>query len=316
MKNWWPVFLIVMLAGCSNPGVDLSGNTPINKKDFMAAFKVLSPPLTVSDTNVRRLADTVTIGYKALQQFFPDSALALVVGNDTKQTIHPVGQIEKSKETYLLVNFTDRKKITRMAVFVIDKKEKFLAVKEIFSTEKDNVYRHTVAINREPTFMLVREKAGKDNTLQFTRTGWVYNDAGLFTVVVNDSNEDTRGLDVINPLDTLPRTQKYSGDYIRDKKNMISIRDNGKPGTYLFFIHFEKNDGSCIGELKGEMSMKGAASAQYTAKGDPCVIDFTFEGNRVTLKEQGTCGNHRGMRCFFDDTFVKKKEMKAKKKAS
>ena len=133
-------------------------------------------------------------------------------------------------------------------------------------------------------------------------------------VVINDSNEDSRKDNIINPIDSLPRKFVYSGDYVQDKKNFIAIRDGKKNSTYLFFIHFEKNEGSCTGELKGEMKMKNAQVAQFTQNGDPCIIDFNFEERAITLKEQGSCGNHRGIKCFFNDTFIKKREPKSKKK--
>jgi hypothetical protein len=311
MKQCWVFMLLVVLAaGCSDKRTDLSGAVPVKPDDFLAVFKPIVLPISASDTNINRFADTVTIGYAALQQFFPDSALQQVIGKDSKQTIHPVGKIQKGKdaEIYLLLNFTNRKKKTRMAVFVVDKKTKFLASKTLLSTDSDDGYLHTLSINREPTFLLGREKANADNSLQYTKSGWVYNDAGLFMIVINDSNEDPKKAVVINPLDTLPRKNKFSGDYIRDKKNFISIRDSKKPGTYLFFVHFEKNEGSCIGELKGEMRMTGNHSAQYTSKGDPCVIDFTFEGSEITMKETGTCGNRRGIRCFFNDSFIRRRK--------
>jgi hypothetical protein len=133
--------------------------------------------------------------------------------------------------------------VVRLAVFVLDKKNKFLAAKELLNTGVIDGYKHSVAINREPTFVLIREKMSSDNSLQFSRTAWVYNNAGFFMVVMNDSNEDTKKLALVNPLDTLPRKRKYSGDYGRDKKNFISIRDSKNPNTYLFFVHFEKSQG-------------------------------------------------------------------------
>ncbi len=314
MKNWGPLILLLFLTGCSEKKLDLSGNDLVKPSEFVAVFPKISPPLLIADTNITKVTDTVTMGYKLLQQFFPDSSLTEIVGNDKNMTIHPVGRIEKEKEIYLLVNFINRAKVKRLAVFVTDKKNKFLASKELLSTDSKDEYTHAVSINREPTFLISQEKMGKGNVEQFTRTGWVYSSAGFFMVVINDSNEDPKKASIINPLDTLSRKNKFSGDYVQDKKNFISLRDSKKPNTYLFFIHFEKNEGTCTGELKGEMKMKDAGTAQYTGKGDPCIIDFTFAGNEIKLKEQGTCGNHRGIKCFFDDTFIKKKELRSKKK--
>jgi hypothetical protein len=75
---------------------------------------------------------------------------------------------------------------------------------------------------------------------------------------------------------------------------------------------FGANEGACVGELKGVFTMKDANNAQYRFNGDPCVIDFNFEDNQVSLKEQGNCGNHRGIKCYFDDSFTRKKEPKHK----
>lgn len=314
MKRCLPILLLLALWGCKKKKIDLSGEVPVKVADFIAVFPKINLPYVVADTNIHKAGDTVLIGTRALLQFFPDSSLTPIVGTNRKLVIHPVGKIDKEKETYLLLSFTARKKDTHLVVFVTDKKNKYLASKEILRTGMDEEYTHSVSINREPTFLISREKTGKDNNLKFSRTGWVYSSAGIFMVVINDSNEDPKKTNVINPIDTLPRKNKFSGDYIQDKKNYISIRDTKKPNTYLFFIHFEKNEGSCTGELKGEMKMKDAGTAQFSQHGDPCVIDFRFEGNEITLKEKGSCGNHRGIKCFFDDTFIKKKEPRMAKK--
>ena len=314
MKKWWPLPLLAVLFSCGGKKADLSGDVPVKASDFIALFQKINLPLTIADTNITKISDTISIGYKAFLQFFPDSSLTPIVGNTKKLVIHPAGKIEKEKETYLLFNFINQKKITKLAVFVINKKNKYLASKELLSTDMETDYSHAVTINREPTFLISKEKTGKENILHFSRTGWVYNSVGIFMVVINDSNEDPKKAIIINPIDTLHRMNKYSGDYIQDRKNFISLRDSKKPGTYLFFVHFEKNQGSCTGELKGELKMKNTSSAQYTGNGDPCIIDFSFEGNKITLKEQGSCGNHRGIKCFFDDTFIKKKNPRPNKK--
>ncbi|MBP0569175.1 hypothetical protein J8H89_08415, partial [Campylobacter jejuni] len=91
---------------------------------------------------------------------------------------------------------------------------------------------------------------------------------GIFMVVINDSNEDPKKTAVINPIDTLPRKNRFSGDYVQDKKNFVSVRDGKNQHTYLFFIHFEKDGGSCTGELKGQLNMKTPGTAQFSANGD------------------------------------------------
>ena len=47
-----------------------------------------------------------------------------------------------------------------------------------------------------------------------------------------------------------PSTNKFSGDYIADKRNYISVRDGKNALTYAFFIHFEKNNGNMCRRIK------------------------------------------------------------------
>lgn len=313
MKRYLPWLLLLLVVSCKEKKPDLSGEVPVKLSDFIAAFPTITPPFHAADTNVQKLGDTIIIGTKAFLQFFPDSTLTALFSAKTKPIIHPVGKIEKDKENYYLLKF-NTKKTTKLAVFVTDKKDKFLASKEILTTDSEDEYIHSVSINREPTFLMSKEKMGKDNTMQFSRSGWVYTNEGYFMVIINDSNEDPKKTSVINPIDTLQRKNKLSGDYVQDKKNYVSVRDTKKPNVYAFFIHFEKNEGGCKGELKGELKMKDATKGQFTQNGDPCVIDFRFEDNEIYVKETGSCGNHRGMKCFFNDSYTKKKEPKTSKK--
>ncbi|MBW0178144.1 hypothetical protein [Sediminibacterium sp.] len=313
MKPFVYLFIFLLFMACKDEKIDFSGEVPLKAEEFITAFPKITGSYLMADSNIARKSDTTKIGYKALSQFIPDSAIALYIGKDKKTVIKPVGIIEKEKENYLLINFTRQKK-TSCVVFVTDKKLNYLASKELLNNQKTGGYYRFVSINKEPTFMLNREKTSPENTLKFTRSGWVYNDAGIFMLVVTDSNEDPEKTAVINPIDTLPRLNKLSGEYVKNEKNYISVRDGKDANNYLFFIHFEKDKATCVGELKGEFKLKSSGNAQYLQNGDPCIIDFKFAGNYVTVKEQGSCGNHRGIKCFFDDTYRKKREPKTKKK--
>jgi hypothetical protein len=306
-------FLLIL--SCKEKKADLSGDAPVKVNDFIAAFHPIQPPYTAADTNIKKFADTLSIGSKVMGQFIPDSIIQSITGKEKKFIIHPVGRIEKEKETYLLANFVFPKK-TQLATFVLDKKNKFLASKELLSSDNNDGYDHSLLINKEPTFMVSKEKMNTEKQLlQYTRTGWAYNNGIGFTQVVHETNEDTKKNNtIINPIDTLPKKNKYSGNYIQDEKNFITLRDGKTPNSYWFFVHFEKSKGECIGELKGEMQMKTANTAIYSDNGDPCVIDFTFNGNEISVKEKGTCGNHRDIKCYFKDSYTKKKEATPKKK--
>lgn len=306
---------ILILLGCREKKIDLSGETKVKTKDFFAVFPVIQTPYTVADTNLNKISDTVSIGVKAMIQFIPDSVILNIVG-DKKVTIYSIGKIIKENESYLLANFAFKKN-SALYCFVFDTKNKFLSYKHFLNTNNADDYVHLVSINREPTFTICKEKMNDDKQqLQYSRVGWAFNsDANSFYTVVTETNEDEKKNNtVLNPIDTLPRKNKLSGNYVKDNKNFISLRDGKNISNYLFFIHFEKNAGNCVGELKGELQMKTPTKGFYRENGDVCVIDFTFFGNELVVKEQGSCGSHRGIKCFFDDTFIRRREQPVKKK--
>jgi hypothetical protein len=316
MRKWLLICIVISLAACKQKKLDLSGSVPVKLKDFMSAFTPITQTFYATDTNITKIADSISIGYSVLTQFIPDTVINKFVKKDKEYSIQPVGIIdkEKAKEKYLLLTFTRNKK-TRLVTFVLNDKNKFLAAKELLSDKNNDDYLHTISINKEPTFITGKEKMSENRILKYSHVGWIYSSPNTFIVIMNDGNEDTKkNAVIINPIDSLSKKNKLSGNYIQNSKNFIAIRDGKNVNEYLFFIHFEKDNGDCTGELKGKMKMKDASTAQYSEGGDPCVIDFTFNGNEIIVKEKGSCGNRRGMDCFFDDTYVKKKESIKKKK--
>lgn len=309
-------FLVLLTIACKQKKASLSGEEKLSIKDFTEAFNPLTLPFSAADSNLVKMADTTVIGIDAIKQFIPDSILQNHISNQKKAIFHPVGIIKKTKEYYLLLTSTISKK-TQLLVFVFNEKNNFVTSKQLLTDEnKNDDYTRSVSINKEPTFLISREKTDVNKQVHFTRVGWVFNSGGKsFTVVINDGNEDPTKDIIINPIDTLPRKNKWSGNYIKDKRNFISIRDGRDANNYIFFIHFEKGEGHyCSGELKGNLKIKDAMHGVYAEGGDPCVIDFIMEGNEINVKEKGSCGNRRGMDCLFDDRYIRKKEMLKRKK--
>lgn len=314
MKYFSILLFAFMIVDCKQKKIDMSGNDTVKINDFIAAFPLIESTFSIADSTLTKISGSTLISHKIFTEFIPDSTLHKMNLLEKTTLIRTVGRIEKQKEIYLLAIFTTHKKII-LATFLFNKKNNFLATKELLNNNFNDGYNHFLSINKEPTFLISREKLSVDKQLQFTRVGWAYNSGNNFTVVINDSNEDEKKNKVIiNPIDTLPHKNKLSGNYVKDNKNFISLRDGKDATNYFFFIHFEKNEGACTGELKGILKMKTPTTAEYATGGDPCVINFIFEGNKIELKETGSCGNRRGMQCFFDDSFVKKKESKISRK--
>ena len=312
MRKIYISIAILLFVACKHKQTDLSSDKPIKPNEFVAAFDVLENGFAANDSNILRLADTVSINHKLLSRFIPDTLINRLMNGDNKTTFHPVGRIYKSADTYLLLlSIRNRKPIT--TVIVLDKKNTFLGDKDLLNAQfNDNSYRYSFSLNREPTFFISRERIVNDKEMKYTKNGWAFN-GKTFIAVLKESNERDEKLTTIqNPLDTFSRENKYSGNYVEDDRNFISIRDGRTKEEYLFFLHIDKNDGKCVGELKGEMKMTDSLHAVYSFAGDPCVIDFTFDRNIITIKEKGSCGNRRGMDCFFEDAYTKKKEPKKK----
>lgn len=302
--------LSIIIYGCKDAEADLSGNEKITDEAFLKAFPALDVPLIVGDTALKNFGDTVVISKAVFTQFIADTALQNAAGSTTDYVIHPAGSIRKKERDFLLATFVTPKQ-TKLGVFVLDDKHKFLAAFPLISSNEKDGYKHSVSITEEPTFILKKEKIANNLSL-YSRNGFAYSaSSGSFTKVLSDSNEDTvKNNEIINPIDTFPATNKYSGDYIADKKNFISVRDGKNATSYTFFIHFEKNAGACTGELKGTMSLTDEKNAVFTESGDPCVINFKFTTSSIHIKEQDNCGNHRGITCPFDFTFKRKKSEK------
>lgn len=316
MRNWYWLAVFCCVMACSEKKTDLSGNTPLKINDFNKVFKTVELPISLSDTNLTSTRDTLEIGAKALAQFVPDSVVEKIISSkDKKAILYPLLKIEKETEYYLLLNVHHPNE-DEIAVVVFSKKNAYLDYKIITNFLNEHKgsrhYGKSVSINKEPTFLVEENKMDDENVLVYEKNGWAYTD-NHFRLIYFDSNKKPESKSIINPIDTLATNNMYSGDYARDNKNFISLRDfTGVANKYQFFMHFEKKEGTCIGELKGLLNFN-KNQATYTEKGDPCIIHFTITGQIIKIKEDGNCGNHRNMTCYFNDSYDKKRKPKKKK---
>jgi hypothetical protein len=158
-----------------------------------------------------------------------------------------------------------------------------------------------------------RERKNATGDITFKRNVYIYNNASNdFTLILTEPNDEIME-DVLNPIDTLSQKNKYTGDYPANKKNFISFRDGKNSSEILFFTHFEKNKGECVGEIKGAARFISSKKAVYKEAGNPCTLEFTFTTSSVYMKEVEGCGSFRDIRCFFEGTYPKKKNKPAKK---
>ncbi len=315
MKKTLSFFLLLFLMiGCKNKKTKLADNDTVEITDFVEFFPEIKLPFQIDDSVfTRKETDSSTIGYKIFTQFISDSVLTRQFGQDSRIKIYPLGRVAiKNFETYFFLKAVSSSK---KAVFVIalNSENKFIAGMPLVMADKDPATLQTGVMDKKYTVTQMIQKKKPDG--EFTEIKYVYilnAEARNFSLIMTDQGIAEQEREIINPIDTLSRKNKFSGDYIKDKRNYVSIRDGEKPSDILFFIHFEKDNGECVGELKGEAVMHGIKSALYRAVGNPCVLEFTLSGGTVSLKEQQACGSYRDIKCFFDGSFIKKKEPKIK----
>jgi len=305
--------MVSLVMGCEEKkNVALTGEEPVEVEDFIAFFPEVTLPFRVADTSLtKNNGDSSLIAYSVLTQFVPDSVLSKDFGKG-KPKLYPLGRVkEKNRETYLFVKAVLGQKRTAYLV-TFDKKNTYLNTLPLVKSGQ-NYTTHYAVLDKKFQITTYRERKGKSgDILNFKKNVYIYNSASNdFTLILTEPNVEIME-EVINPIDTLSQKNKYTGDYLVSKKNFISFRDGRNASEILFFTHFEKNKGECIGELKGTARFVSSKVARYKESGNPCTLEFTFTSSGVSMKEVEGCGTYRNIQCFFEGTYPKKKKKSAK----
>jgi len=302
-----------LLTGCGNKKKpSLSGTDEVAVDDFIESFELIKPPYEVKDTALnKKEKDSLLIANKIFTQFVPDSVLIKVFGKNAKPKIYLGKRIIENEESYLFAKaITADKKV--MLVLYFDKGNNFKAFLPLLVQDADPATLQVSGINRKFEFYQSVIMKDPDGSTAEGKDVYIYSsDAEQFLLIATDALDD-RVREVINPIDTLQKKNKFSADYVKDKMNIVSIRDDSKAGRINFFIHFDRNNGDCTGEIKGVASFTSANTAIYKQPGDACSLQFNFSASSVSLKEVEACGAHRGVKCSFDGNYPRKKEPKQK----
>ncbi len=301
----------ILFAACGKKKKpSMTGDDPVAVSDFIDFFEPVSLPFHFTDSVMQKKeSDSLLIGYKVFIQFVPDSILAKVFGKGVKPKIYPLGKTKVDKaETYLFAKIVSQAK-RALYILCFDKKGSFVAALPVHRSDLSKSLQRSAVLDKKYTITKTQTRRNADGSTSEGRDVYVLNEeAKNFMLIMTDALED-KVTELVNPIDTLPRKHKLSADYGTGKKNLVSVRDSPKPGRLMFFIHFEKSE-DCKGELKGEAVIKSDNLAEYRESGDPCVLQFRFSSSSVTLKEVEGCGSRRPLRCSFDGSFAKKKQVK------
>lgn len=279
---------------------------------YAAMFREVQPPYNLSDTALLNNKDTAQIRSEAFKNGIPDSIAQQLFGKNEGVRYTPLARFKgKKKETYYLVRGSRNNRRAAL-MLVADAANNFTTVLPFLVPDADETTRQNSSV--DPNFSISRTTVRRlpGDAFQEGKDVFTYNaEAQTFDLVMTDPLDDD-DLELINPIDTLGKTYKYAGDYGKNKKNLVSVRDGRKKGLITVFIHVEKEEGTCTGEIKGDAELVDANTAIYRPVGDPCVLTLKFAKSSVTVEEQEGCGSKRGLECSFNGTFNKKKVSKPK----
>ena len=310
-------FLVVATFGdCKrHKKVSLSGEEPVEVSDFIDFFPAVPLPYQFTEKELEKKdKDSLLINYKVFTQFVPDSLLIKNFGKGIKPKIYPMGKAKVAgEESYLFAKaIYGSKKIAFLICF--DKKEKFITGMPMLIPDQNAATQQISGIDKKLSIYKTVQRKNADSSVNEGKEVYILNtEAKNFTLILTDQLED-KPTELINPIDTLPRKNKLSADYSTGKMNLVSIRDARRSNRLNFFVHFEKQNGECVGELKGEANLRSATIAEYRTGADPCVLQFIFTSYSVTIKEIEGCGLHRGSHCVFEGSYPRKKLITKKNK--
>ncbi len=311
-RFWLFILLLIVIAACKGKKTSLQDDETVSIEEFIEFFPETPLPIRIADTTlVKKSTDSLQIGYKIFTQFIPDSLIKKDFGKGATPKIFPLGRTqEEDKETYLFLKATTgSKRIAYLATF--SKENEFLRMLPLVRTGFDSYSSAYGQLDKKFQITTYHERKRANNEIAFKRNVYIYNSsANEFTLILTEPNEEMIE-HVINPIDTFPTRNKFSGDYVKDKKNFISVRDGRRANEPLIFVHFEKKD--CRGELKGVARLVSANTALFKESGNPCELEFTFSNSRVVMKETGGCGSYRDFKCFFEGTYPRRKEVGGRK---
>lgn len=315
-KYLWLIVLSALFFSCKSKKVSLAENDEqVEIPDFLELIQPLKLPYLVTDTIFRhKEPETSAINNKLFTRLVPDTVLTHWFGKDGHPHLYAIGKVKVPKqETYLFIKGTTKDRRV-LYILCFDKKDRFSAARPILYSDNESNIHGQASMDAKYTLTVTHQRKGADGQTLFKRDAYIFSEESGFILILTESNEKTTKIPpVYNPIDTLSHKHKFSGDYAQNKRNFVSIRDGKDPSRFLFFIHFEKEDGTCNGELKGEAKFSSPGVAHYKSYSDPCAIDFSFGSGGITLKEQGGCGVHRDIKCFFEGYYERhSKESKAK----
>lgn len=303
------VFLLLFFAGCKEERVKSIADADLTFADLIALSPQVKLPFIIHDSTLQKKeSDSAAINLELFKTFLPDTVFQKQYPVYKQLKLYVLGKsTDAQKGNYIFIKSVIGKQ-KAVYLYYYDPKNTYTGTMKLLDNDSPSKINRYTRIDGRYNIAFIKE--------QKTPTGEIWNDEtiyymdakGTMILAMTNSTEDRSDEIMGNPIDTLPRKNKYSADYSSDKKNLASIRDGSTPKTFQFFIHFSKQNGDCVGEVKGEGEFTENGKAVFHDKDSDCEILFSFSKTSVTIKETKGCGSYRDITCFFEGIYPRKKE--------
>ncbi|WPQ62475.1 hypothetical protein SIO70_29375 [Chitinophaga sancti] len=293
-----------LFASCKSGGKK-SGADAITFKEFRQSFAdsklpyKLTPELLTSNTG-----DSTAIDTALIRRFLVDT-LAKADFPTGKVSYYPLVSLTGKQINYLVIKAED-KNTTAAYLCVFDKKDHYLSRVQVALLNGKSNKKEYFSIDSKEMVKITTETEVTPGHTGTIENFYSVEANGSTTLIMTNSTGEAAPGQLFNPIDTLPKKNKFSGDYAAGENSIVSIRDGKDAKSFLFFISFAKESG-CKGEISGTGHFAGANKGEFTDRDTECGIAFQFSAGKLTIKEIGGCGAYRGIRCLFEGGFTKKK---------
>lgn len=296
---------IGLLAGCGSKKNN-SGKAAFTFEDFRQLFTQANLPYKLTpEALLEKSSDSAAISQDLMKQFLIDTLGKSDFPEGTVIKFYPLAAIDGAAVNYFVVKAVGKATTTAYVCF-LDKKGHYLdrlAVAKVGNKKE----QHYFSIDTRQVIKVTNEKEASPGRTATREDFYGVAEDGKTTLIMTNSSGEAAAGQIFNPIDTLSAKHKLSGDYLSGENSIVSIRDGDDTKSFLFFITFSKDKTGCKGELSGTGHFTGTNKGEYKDKETDCGIAFQFASGKVSIREIGGCGAYRGVRCFFEGSYSKKK---------
>lgn len=293
-----------LFASCKSGGKK-SGSDAITFKEFRQSFADSKLPYKLTPDALSNAAgDSSAIDTALINRFLVDT-LAKADFPSGKVSYYPLASLTGDKINYLVIKAADKNN-TAAYLCVFDKKDHYLDRIQVAKIGAKGNKKEYFSLDSKEMLKITTETEVTPGHTATTENFYSVEPNGKTSLVMTNSTGETIPGQIFNPIDTLPKKNKFSADYTSGESSIVSIRDGKDPKSFLFFISFTKESG-CKGEISGTGRFTSANKGEFNDKDTECGIAFQFSSGKLTMKEMGGCGAYRGVRCLFEGGFTKRK---------